>query len=140
MRRYIEEEDQPEVSMSPLIDCVFLLLIFFLVSTMMKKVNKDIDIDLPYSTSAEKMLPSNDQLMIGIDRDGQTFLEGRDEDLMQIHRHLRQLALNQPNYQIRIDTDRDAPLHVVVQMVDLCQFNGLNNVVLRTHDDHYNKR
>ena len=42
-------EDEPEVSMSPLIDCVFLLLIFFLVSTMTKVKNRDIPVDLPTS-------------------------------------------------------------------------------------------
>ena len=37
MRLNYDEEDKVEVQMSPLIDCVFLLLIFFLVTTMMKK-------------------------------------------------------------------------------------------------------
>ena len=45
-------EEEPEVSMSPLIDCVFLLLIFFLVSTMTKVKNRDIPVDLPTSQSA----------------------------------------------------------------------------------------
>ncbi len=54
------EEEQAEVSMSPLIDCVFLLLIFFLVATMSKKVNKDVDIRLPESNSAVKRLATDD--------------------------------------------------------------------------------
>ena len=48
-------EDEPEVSMSPLIDCVFLLLIFFLVSTMTKEKNRDISVDLPTSESTIKL-------------------------------------------------------------------------------------
>ena len=43
-----------KMSMSPLIDCVFLLLIFFLVSTMTKVKNRDISVDLPTSESAIK--------------------------------------------------------------------------------------
>jgi biopolymer transport protein ExbD len=140
MRGHFEEEEEAEVSMSPLIDCVFLLLIFFLVSTMMKKTNKDIDIQLPDSNSAEKMLPTNDQLVIGINQDGTYYLEGVEESIMQIHASLRDIAVNHPDYQIRIDTDRDAPLHKVVEIVDLCQFDGLNNIVLRSYDEHYNKR
>ena len=140
MRGHFEEEEQAEVSMSPLIDCVFLLLIFFLVSTMMKKTNKDIDIELPDSESAEKMVPTNDQVVIGITRDGDYYYEGREENIMQIHSGFRDLSEENPDFQVRIDTDRDAPLHKVVEIVDLCQFNGLNNIVLRTYDEHYNKR
>ena len=56
-------EDEPEVSMSPLIDCVFLLLIFFLVSTMTKVKNRDISVDLPTSESAIKLKPDDKQAL-----------------------------------------------------------------------------
>ena len=58
-------EDEPEVSMSPLIDCVFLLLIFFLVSTMTKVKNRDISVDLPTSESAIKLKPDDKQAIVG---------------------------------------------------------------------------
>ena len=72
MRR--TDNEAAEVSMSPLIDCVFLLLIFFLVSTMTKKENRDIDITLPQSNSAEKLLPNDDEIVIGVDAEGNLFL------------------------------------------------------------------
>ena len=50
-------EEEPEVSMSPLIDCVFLLLIFFLVSTMTKVKSRDIPVNLPTSEAAVKLKP-----------------------------------------------------------------------------------
>ncbi len=140
MRSNHAEEDKAEVSMSPLIDCVFLLLIFFLVSTMIKKENKDIEINLPESESAEKHLPTNDQSVIGIDKDGNIFYEGHEATVMEVHNELRQVSIDTPDLQIRIDTDAEAPLHVVIEVVDLCQFNNLSNVVLRTYDEHYNRR
>ncbi|MCS2307995.1 biopolymer transporter ExbD [Bacteroides thetaiotaomicron] len=51
MRLNYDEEDKVEVQMSPLIDCVFLLLIFFLVTTMMKKWEMQIPLSLPSMTS-----------------------------------------------------------------------------------------
>ena len=50
MKIDLQNETEPEISMSPLIDCVFLLLIFFLVAGMTKVKNKDIAIDLPSSS------------------------------------------------------------------------------------------
>lgn len=135
---YGEEEDA-EISMSPLIDCVFLLLIFFLVATMSKKANKDVDIRLPESRSAVKRLATDEQLVIGIDLKGNVFLEGMPASIMVLHDALRSEALANPNRQVRIDADAEAPLANVVEVVDICQFNHLDDVVLRTYDENYNR-
>ena len=52
MRLNYDDDDKVEVQMSPLIDCVFLLLIFFLVTTMMKKWEMQIPLTLPTMTSS----------------------------------------------------------------------------------------
>jgi len=134
-----EDEDKAEVSMSPLIDCVFLLLIFFLVATMSKKVNKDVDIRLPESKSAIKRLATDDQVVIGVDESGNIYVEGKPASIMVLHDALRSEALINPDKQVRIDADSEAPLASVVEVVDICQFNQLDDVVLRTYDENYNR-
>ncbi len=134
-----EDDDDAEISMSPLIDCVFLLLIFFLVATMSKKANKDVDIRLPESKSAIKRLATDEQIVIGIDSQGNVFLEGKPASIMVLHDALRTEALANPSQQIRIDADAEAPLANVVEVVDICQFNHLDDVVLRTYDENYNR-
>jgi biopolymer transport protein ExbD len=134
-----EDDDDAEISMSPLIDCVFLLLIFFLVATMSKKANKDVDIRLPESKSAVQRLATDEQIVIGIDSQGNVFLEGKPASIMVLHDALRTEALANPNRQIRIDADAEAPLANVVEVVDICQFNHLDDVVLRTYDENYNR-
>lgn len=125
--------------MSPLIDCVFLLLIFFLVATMSKKVNKDVDIRLPESKSAIKRLATDDQVVIGVDESGNIYFEGKPASIMVLHDALRSEALINPDKQVRIDADSEAPLASVVEVVDICQFNQLDDVVLRTYDENYNR-
>lgn len=133
-------EEEAEVSMSPLIDCVFLLLIFFLVSTMTRKEDRDIEILLPQSTSAAKVMPSDDFLVIGIDPTGALFTDGEETTLNQLHLLLRQAGGENPDQYIRLDADETTPLHRVVEVLDLCQFNNLANVGIRTYDEHYNRR
>lgn len=135
-----QEEEEAEVSMSPLIDCVFLLLIFFIVSTMTKKQNKDIDISLPVSISAEKLIPSNQELVIGVDQEKYIFFEGEPVSLNGLHAELREIGVLEPDRRIRLDADEKTPLGRVVEILDLCQFNNLTNVGIRTYDEHYNKR
>lgn len=73
---FFDTEDEPEISMSPLIDAVFLLLIFFLVSSVTKVKNRDIDVDLPTSEAAIKMKPDDKQAIVGIDIDGHFYWDG----------------------------------------------------------------
>lgn len=64
MRLNYDEEDKVEVQMSPLIDCVFLLLIFFLVTTMMKKWEMQIPLSLPSMTSSLSTTRAGEEAVI----------------------------------------------------------------------------
>ncbi len=134
MRLTSPTRERNPLSMAPMIDAVFLLLIFFLVVTMMKKENKDIDIELPQSVSAIKQLADDKALVIGITADGDIFLEGEPAGVNQLHEQLRSVATSQPQRQVRIDADENAPFHRVVQVMDICQFRNLRDVVIRTCD------
>ena len=135
-----DDLDDAEVSMSPLIDCVFLLLIFFLVSTMVKKKDRDIDVDLPESRSAVEMKPDNDVLVIGIDREGKVHWQGESCSATWLHTNLRSLSASDPDRRIRIDVDKKTKFRAFAEVMDACQFYSLENVGLRTYDEHYNSR
>ena len=126
--------------MGPLIDCVFLLLIFFLVSTMFKKENRDINIIPPESDSAVKLPPDDKQVVVGITPEGEVFWQGVSVTRTDLHARMREQALEDPDKRIRLDADAEAPFEIVVEMLDLCQFRGLRNVGIRTYDDRYNVR
>lgn len=140
MRMIAEEEDKAEVSMGPMIDCVFLLLIFFLVATMLKKDDRDIDITPPVSESAVKLKPDDNVLVIGIDKDGGLYYQGVETTTNELHENLKRIAIDEPDKRIRLDADEATPFHRVVEVLDICQFRGLKNVGIRTYDKHYNRR
>ena len=98
-------EDEPEVSMSPLIDCVFLLLIFFLVSTMTKVKNRDISVDLPTSESAIKLKPDDKQAIVGLDAEGNFYWDGQPCSTNFMMEQLRETCISDPGRRIRIDMD-----------------------------------
>ena len=140
MRMKRQEEEGAEVMMSPLIDAVFLLLIFFLVATMLKKEDRDIDITPPESRSAQKLLPDDDQLVLGVNQDGEYFWQGVTLTLNELHHRLREVAVQTPDRRIRLDADVATPFIYVVQVLDLARFNGMTNVGIRTYDSRYNRR
>lgn len=138
LRNKHSDEDDIEVSMSPLIDCVFLLLIFFLVTTMLKKQSKDIDVDLPYSNAAIDMEP-NDDTVIGIDKEGNFYFDGVRVGRMELRSRLNEISAINPDQGIRLDCDKKTRNIHVSEVLDLCNFYQINNVGLRTYDESYNQ-
>lgn len=132
-------EEEPEVSMSPLIDCVFLLLIFFLVSSMTKVKNRDIPVNLPVSTSAVKMRPDDKQAVVGLDSKGNFYWEGQPCSTNFLIQQLRNICISNPKRRIRIDMDKNTPFGRFVQVMDACQFYNLSNIGIRTYDENYNR-
>lgn len=138
LRNKHSDEDEIEVSMSPLIDCVFLLLIFFLVTTMLKKPSKDININLPSSNAAIEMEP-NDDTVIGVDRKGRFYFEGVRVGRMELRKYLAQIAAVNPNEGIRLDVDAKTKNIHVAEVTDLLNFYQINNIGVRAYDGSYNQ-
>lgn len=132
MRIKLDEEEDVQVQMAPLIDCVFLLLTFFLVASTLKKVEKVLPIELPDSAAAKLAQESPDVLVIAVDSNGRTYIGSELVSTDALHGRLRGLSLTNPRQRIRIDGDRRAPFQYVVRVMDLCQFNGLRNIGVRT--------
>ena len=140
MRIRRSSEDKLEIGMSSLIDCVFLLLIFFLITTVAKKENRDIDIDLPVSTSSLDVPPDNDTMVIGVNKEKMLFYNGRPVTISELHQILLELSEESSDRRIRVDCDTAVAFSRVVEILDLCSFRGLRNVAVRTYDEQYNTR
>jgi biopolymer transport protein ExbD len=138
MRIDLGHDDEPEIGLIALIDCIFFLLMFFMVATSFKQPEptsktKDLPITLP--TSSATLVAADaapDPLVIGLDARGQVFIDGQALSLAQLHERLRAEALKQPPRPIRIDGDRRTAYQHVVSVMDLAQFEGLRHVSLRT--------
>ena len=137
--------DDAEVPMSPLIDCVFLLLIFFLVTSMLKRKEMLIPIKLPDQSAAVADAAEDDTLVIGMDREGHTYRtqsslgkegELRYEPVKDLAAYLRGVLdekgrdiLHRP---LRIDADRDTPFQKAIDVLDTCKLLGFTDVGLKT--------
>lgn len=125
-------DEQPEVQMAPLIDCVFLLLIFFLVATTLKKKEPKLPIELPESGASIEMPVASDQLIVGLDVDGQLYLNGEVAPTEIVHETLKTRAAQNPAQEVRIDADQEVRYRDLIEVIELCQFYDLRNVGLHT--------
>jgi len=137
--RYDDDEDVA-LSMSPLIDCVFLLLIFFLVTTMLKKDLKEVEhLNLPVSRSSLEVPPDDSVLAIAIDAEGEIYLEGETTTLTELLGEFKLIEQNEPDRRIRLDTDENTPFYRFVEVLDALSFRNLRNVGVRTYHEKYDK-
>ena len=144
MRIRKKDDDDVTLEMSPLIDCVFLLLIFFLVTTMMKKLEKQIPIEVPDPavTISERM--DARRVILAIGKDGRYYSaerrlqDGRPDfrSVPDVDKFVENLARMQGDGEInvRLYADPDVEFQTVIEMLDKLQINHLNKVDVRMRD------
>ncbi|WP_269523606.1 ExbD/TolR family protein [Coraliomargarita parva] len=137
-RNTYKDDEDVALSMSPLIDCVFLLLIFFLVTTMLKKDVHEVEhLNLPISRSSLEVPPDESMLPIAIDAEGELYLEGEPTTIGQLLEELKIIEQNDPARRIRLDTDENTPFYRLVEVLDALSFRNLRNVGVRTYHEKY---
>ena len=98
------------LSITPLIDVVFLLLIFFLVATRFSEEERQLEINLPEATEALPAAIQPNEIVINIDANGRYYIEGKFRQLEQVEQILRRAQTNNPLSQtvvIRADKATD---------------------------------
>ena len=130
-----DEEEHVEVQMTSLLDCVFLLLIFFLVSSQLKKVEKELPITLPDANLTHSVKATPDLITVSVDANGQLFVNSKPVGASGLRSALRDAAKENPDRRIRVNGDVFAPFRSIVQVLDTCQGEGLTVVGIHTATD-----
>lgn len=129
-----DQDEGVDVQMTPLIDCVFLLLIFFLVASTLKKLDQQLEVDLPQAAAAVTMQTPEDATIIGIDAQGEFYLSATPVGRAILFDRLNELSMGDKESFIRIDADRAAPSAVLVEVLSQLRQRNLTNVQIKTKD------
>jgi biopolymer transport protein ExbD len=139
MRIRKPEEEPFEIMLIPMIDCMLVIIIFFLVATTLKSYEKELPLDLPESSAALRVEQPQDLFIIGVDKTGVPYMSTGDfiEPVSneRLHQRIREVAASNPNQRVRIDGDRATRFEDIIRIIDLCQFEGLRNVGLHARAD-----
>lgn len=118
------EERGVEINMSPLIDCVFLLLIFFIVTTVFVE-ETGIDISKPRAASAQDL--ERHSIMIALTADGRVIFGGHEIGLNGV-RGVVARQLREKDAPVIILADRDTRAAPLVELIDACKLAGAQQV------------
>jgi len=107
--------------MTPLIDVVFLLLIFFLVATRFEQEERELDLALPQARSAQPLVTKAEELFVNVTDEGKFFLGGRLLDQDALQRVLADAWRQNPGRQrVVIRADKESRTKHVVAVMNMC--------------------
>ena len=130
-----EEEEHIEIQMTSMMDCIFLMLIFFLVSSQLKKVEKELPIELPRANTTRDVKSTPDLITVSVNAKGELFVNSKPVGDAGLKNALANAAKENPDRRIRINGDVYAPFRSIVQVLDTCQGEGLTVVGIHTATD-----
>lgn len=109
------------LNMTPLIDVVFILLIFFLVAAQFTQESNELAVKLPSARSAVPMTVKPQVMTISVRESGELFVDGVQMDIEQVTSAIQQAVISNPISQtVMIRGDRRVSFQHVVSIMDLC--------------------
>ncbi|MBK8979355.1 MAG: biopolymer transporter ExbD [Planctomycetes bacterium] len=124
-----DDGDEPGIDMSPLIDCVFILLIFFIVTTVFVE-ETGIEVDKPQAASASRLEKTS--ILIALTANGDVVYGGRNIGVGGVQPLVRRTLQKGDDVPVIIQADQSAPSGKLVRLIDEAKLGGASKVSVAT--------
>lgn len=111
-------------NMTPFIDMMFILVIFFLATSRFHAEERDERIRLAKSKSTMPIATVSDMLVINVDKDGRKIVDGKVRTMEELEAIVRARRSSKPDAEVVIRGDERVPFGKVHEAVDVCTRNG----------------
>lgn len=129
-RRVRKERKSPGIMLSPMIDMIFLLLVFFIVSSLNMAEIKTIPIKLPVAENS--IITNRNPFTVTIKKDGSLYLEDQPMDRKNLIKQAAIQHKNDENFSILIRGEEDVNYKLVIQLMDEFKGAGISRFGLAT--------
>jgi len=126
LRRHTQQ-DEPQIDLTPMLDIVFIMLIFFIVSTSFIR-SSGIEVDPPVAASARPQTTA--VVEVAIDANGQLHVAGQQVDAERLVAHVKQQLSHQPGSSVLLRADERVTHGVVIASLDRLRLGGIEQVAL----------
>ena len=131
MRKHLDDihadEDENEINLTPMLDVVFIMLIFFIVTASFVK-EAGIDVNKPEGATAQAKEKAN--ILIAIDAEGAIWIDRRQVDPRAVRANIERLHAENPQGTVVIQADEDARTGTLVQVMDAARLAGVYDVAI----------
>ncbi|MBW2287248.1 MAG: biopolymer transporter ExbD [Deltaproteobacteria bacterium] len=124
MSQFDDEEDN-EVNLTPMLDVVFIMLIFFIVTASFVK-EAGIEVNRPSAATAERKEKGN--ILVAISENNQIWIDRRQVDPRALRANIERMHAENPNAAVVIQADVESKNGLLVQVMDAARMAGVKNV------------
>ncbi len=128
MRFKKTRDQEATIGIAPFIDMVFLLLIFFMVTSQFD-VASGVPIQLP-RVAAKTFVENTEKVKVVIDKAGQIFLRGAKLDMAGLEKELRAILQEKGLVSLVLQADRSVPHGIVVEAMDIAKAAGVHTIII----------
>lgn len=121
-----------ELNIAPLIDMVFILLIFFLVTTSFVK---ETGVDIARPTASTAVSKTKTTILIGVTRDNTIHIDRRKVDVRAVRANVERALAENPESSVVIVADKDSLTGLVISVMDACKLAGAPTVAIAASQD-----
>ncbi len=120
-----DDEDEAEVNLTPMLDVVFIMLIFFIVTASFVK-ESGIDVNRPNAATAERKEKGN--ILVAISAENQIWIDRRQVDPRALRANIERMHAENPNAAVVIQADEESKNKLLVLVMDAARTAGVKNV------------
>jgi len=128
MRFKKSKEEEPRLGITPLIDIVFLLLIFFMLTSHFD-VASGVRINLP-KVGQKTFQEKTRKITLVMDKEGNAYLEGDKIDLLELNKKLKSLSEKSGVLHLFLEADKEVKHGRVVQVMDVAKRAGVSSLII----------
>ncbi len=127
-----KKREEPRIELTPMVDVVFNLLIFFMISTTFVEIS-GIEINLP-EAAAQRVEKAPEEVTVYLSVDGEIFFDDERVSLAQFRQRLEAFGPRAKETTFLLMADRDAAHGRVVQLMDLARESGFTRLAIGTEE------
>jgi biopolymer transport protein ExbD len=125
-------EQTADIDMTPMLDIVFIMLIFFIVTTSFVK-ESGIDVNRPTAQTATRKEQGN--IIVAIKANGDVWIDKRQVDIRAVRANVSRLHAEQPLGSVVIAADKDTKVKALTQVMDQIRLAGIMNASIATETE-----
>jgi biopolymer transport protein ExbD len=123
-------DDEPGLNLTPMIDVVFLLLIFFMVGTKFYELEREFDVQVPEVAQANPLTSAPEEIVVLIRRDGALFVGDDPTDLEALTRHLAAARARYVDQSVLVRGDGATAYQRIADVLGACARAGIRHLNL----------
>ena len=129
-RSQFEDDEEEAVNLTPMLDVVFIMLIFFIVTASFVK-ESGIDVTRPDAATSERKEKGN--ILVAISAEGQIWIDRRQVDPRALRANIERMHAENPHGAVIIQADQESKNKLLVLVMDAARLAGVKNVSIATN-------